>query len=87
MRKSKLAVLMMILTAAVLLSGCQLALEERGYSPDRLVGISVRLSSGVAKYIPREEYFDRRQPHEPDGEVVWLKYEYNDAGELMIGAE
>ena len=87
MRKSKLAALAVMLTAAIMLSGCQLALEEKEYSPDRLVGISVRLSSGGAKYIPREEYFDRRQPHEPDGEVVWLKHEYNDAGELMISAE
>ena len=32
-------------------------------------------------------YFDRRQPHEPDGAVIRLNYEYNEAGELMIGTE
>lgn len=87
MKKARFAFLMMILAAAVLLSGCQLAQEEKEFSQDRLVGISVRLRNSGARYVPMEEYFDRRQPHEPDGEMVWLKHEYNEAGELMIGAE
>ena len=87
MKKARFAFLMMILAAAVLLSGCQLAQEEKEFSQDRLVGISVRLRNSGARYVPMEDYFDRRQPHEPDGAVIRLNYEYNEAGELMVGTE
>lgn len=85
MRKAKYIVLSMLLIAAILLSGCQLALEEKEYSRDRLVGISVRLSSSFSKWN-RDNYFDRRQPHEPDGAMIWLRTDYDEDGVPMSGA-
>ena len=85
MRKAKCIILSLMLIAAVLMtSGCQLARDEKEFSQDRLVGISVRLVSGFGS---RAGYFDRRQPHEPDGAMVWLKTDYTETGEPMIGPE
>lgn len=85
MKKAKYIVLSMLLAAAVLLSGCQLALEEKEYSKDKLVGISVKLR-GISYVWAGDDYFDRRQPHEPDGALIWLKTDYDENGVPMSGA-
>lgn len=87
MKKAKFAFLILMLAAAVLLGGCQLAREEKEFSQDKLVGISVRLRSGGARYESPEAYFDRRQPHEPDGAMVWLNTEQDENGETISGPE
>lgn len=86
MRKAKYSILLCMLAAALLLSGCQLAREEKEYSQDRLVGISVRIENSFDSGSG-EGYFDRRQPHEPDGALVWLKTGYDENGVPMSGAE
>lgn len=87
MKKAKYAFLILMLAAAVMLSGCQLALEEKEFSQDKLVGISVRLSDSATRFNNHKEYVDRRQPHEPDGAMVWLKTGYDEDGAVMSGAE
>ena len=87
MKKAKYAFLILLLAAAVMLSGCQLALEEKEFSQDRLVGISVRLSGSAARFDNWKEYVDRRQPHEPDGAMVWLNWYTDENGESYNGVE
>lgn len=87
MKRAKHAFLILLLAAAVMLSGCQLALEEKEFSQDRLVGISVRLSDSATRFVNHKEYIDRRQPHEPDGAMVWLNWHTDENGESYNDVE
>jgi len=81
MKKAKYAALPLLLVSALLLSGCTLALNEKEYSRDRLVGISVGLSSSYGAKTGRYE------PHEPDGEVIRLNMYTDEEGVTYGGAE
>ena len=76
MRKNKWAVIILALVCAVMLTGCQLALQEKEEVRDRFVGLSVRLTDS--------NDFDRSQPHEVDGQKLIILIETNEMGETMI---
>lgn len=74
--KNKWTVLVSALLIALTLSGCQLAMEEKEATPDRFVGLSVRLTD--------TSDFDRSEPHEVDGQRLIVPMETNEQGETMI---
>ena len=76
MRKNKWAVIILALVCAAMLTGCQLALQEKEEVRDRFVGLSVRLTDS--------NDFDRSQPHEVDGQKLIIPVEINEMGETMI---
>jgi len=83
MKKAKYIVMTLLLAAALLLTGCSLALDEQEYSRDRLVGMSVRLGSGS---VINSGGINRYEPHEPDGQVIRLDIGYAEDGSPMIGS-
>ncbi len=87
MRKLKCMVLVLLMTATVVLSGCQLALEEQEYSRDRLVGISVKLGSSHSIHDDNQKSGPRYEPHEVDGEMIRLNMYKDENGVTYGGSE
>lgn len=84
MKKSKWALMCLLGLCMLALSGCRLALEEKAVSRDRFVGASVILRDSFGSANGCE---DRSQPHEPDGELLIVKFEEAEDGVPRIGSE
>ena len=87
MKKAKFAALCLLLAAALLLSGCQLALDEQEYTRDKLVGISVKLGSSQRIIAENQRTGSRYEPHEVDGKMIWLNMYTDEDGVTFGGAE
>lgn len=82
MKKNNCLLLAMLMAVALLLSGCQLALEDGSARQDRFVGVNVVLMRD------HEEYSDAPQrPHEPNGYLLSLLHSIDDEGAPHIGTE
>ncbi len=87
MKNRKWTIMLLMAVVSLTLSGCRLALPEKTVSKDRFVGFSVILSSGTNAYDKDGNYFDRRVPHEVDGELLIKNITTNPNGDVCVGAE
>lgn len=87
MKKAKFTALCLLLVSALLLSSCQLALDEQEYTRDKLVGISVKLGSSQRIIAENQRTGSRYEPHEVDGKMIRLNMYTDEDGVTFGGAE
>ncbi|MCH5287287.1 MAG: hypothetical protein J1E43_07690 [Christensenellaceae bacterium] len=82
MKKNNYLLLAMIAAVVLLLSGCQLALEDVTASNDRFVGLNVVLMKEWSEYTE-----SRLEPHEPDGYLLAIFHDFDNDGALLTDSQ
>lgn len=82
MKKNNCLLLALLVAATLLVSGCQLALENTNVSEDRFVGLNVLLMNEWPEYTAF-----RQEPHEPDGYLLTIHHDVTSEGAPLIGSQ
>ena len=81
MKRNNVALWALLIALALLLSGCALAREEmEPEAKDRFVGLNILIESG-------DNYTDRNEPHELDGQSMYCAMVYDENGEHHVGSD
>lgn len=82
MKKNNYLILAMMAAAVLLLSGCQLALEDAAAPKDRFVGLNVML---MKEWPDSTE--SRLEPHEPDGYLLTIYHDSDSDGVPLLDSK